>query len=444
MNMNIIYILISFLCTCSLIHCIFHYFSCYSSGLSYGRIITISGYLSALAGFCLISLPANFALRSLLALFLCLFLSVFHKMTQLYRCISAALLWFILRSIILFLFRLSAKFDLYLFTGTGFHSAIGSILLLSLVWLCLLLAGAMGEYLTKKVLLLLEWIPRFCLPVSMTIICGLSLVFEINQNNYRLNFEHIETLSTVERPDLLFYLACAGLLLLNLLIPYLCQRMLDLKKEQKEKSLIWEQNRYFQNQFSLLQSSSREIRSLRHDMRNHLAAIRSMIDPEDRQASQYLDVLLGNFNVRQEISATGNILLDSLVNYKFRNYSAEKLKISYQAAVPEELPLNAWDMTVILGNLIDNAIEAAVKCPEDNRRISLSLNYRNSCLTIEISNTYTEKLQPSGSSYFTTKGDSGAHGLGLTNVRHTIEKNGGTFSFGPREDLFYARVVLSL
>ena len=441
--MNIIYQLITFLCSCALMYFIYKFFCCWSAEHHYKRKTYLMGYLIGLLAFSLIPLSCNLASRNLLALFVCVFLSFFHIMHISYRCISTALLWSVLCGINFFLIHLSAKGNLALFAAHSFHSAIGSILFLCLVQLFLLLLCVPVQSLLKKDFVLMQWLPQLCLPVSLILLCALSMLFEINQNDRRFHFKNIEFLAASDSPDLLFYLSCTGLLFLNILIPYLCQRTLDLKKEQKEKERITTQNQYFQNQFTLLHSSGRQVRSIRHDMRNHLAVIRSMIGSQNQEAFQYLNGLLGDINTNFEISSTGNLLLDSLINYKFRNYPADKLDISYHASIPEDLSFNACDLTVILGNLIDNAIEAATKCPEGNRKIELTLNYSNGCLIIEIANTFTGELISNERGYFTTKKQTDSHGFGLLNIRHAVEKHGGTVSFSQEGKLFRARVIIN-
>lgn len=379
----------------------------------------------------------------LLFLLLCFLLSFVHSMFIKYRIVSVLMLFLLQCSVYFFMVYFSAKGALHLFAVPSFNASLGKIMWLSLSMLALLIFRIAIKRIKRTTISLNEWLPRFCLLLSILTITFFALILDINRHHRSFTFGKLRILAEVDHPDLLFYLSCFGLLVLNALVIYLCDRSQYLKSLQVEKLATDQQNQYYQNQVFVLKSSEQTIRSLRHDMNNHLTAIRSMMEDEDRQAIDYLDHMLEHYDKRVEISATGNILIDSLVNYKLQNYASDDLDLSYHASIPEELPFNPWDLTIILGNLIDNATTAAKTCPRGNRKIQFHLEFKKNCFIVKIINTYNFRLYYAGEEILTTKDDPKNHGFGLRNVKKTVEKNEGIMSIDHSDDCFTVTVILN-
>ncbi|MBR5953364.1 MAG: GHKL domain-containing protein, partial [Pseudobutyrivibrio sp.] len=157
------------------------------------------------------------------------------------------------------------------------------------------------------------------------------------------------------------------------------------------------QNRLFVQQIQLCsrqtaeqEATYKELRRLRHDMKNHLTSLMGMIDSGDaNEARDYIENLLndGKLIKNGDISRSGNIVVDSLINYKYS--MAKELGIDFNANVfiPTELPFKNENIVIILGNLLENAIEACVKVDSNNRYIGLEMGYEKNMLRIYIKNS---------------------------------------------------------
>lgn len=370
-------------------------------------------------------------------------LSFVHSMFITYRIVSVLSFILMQCSVYFFMVHLSAKGSLHLFAVPSFNASLGKIMWLCLSMLTLLVFRITINGIKRRTISLNEWLPRFCLLLTLLTITFFALILDINRHHRSFSFGKLRILAEVDHPDLLFYLSCFGLLVLNVLVIYLCDRSQRLKTLQVEKSLTDQQNQYYQKQISVLKSSEQAIRSLRHDMNNHLTAIRAMMGEEDQQAIDYLDHMLEHYDKSVEISTTGNILIDSLVNYKLQDYASDDLEISYHASIPEELPFNPWDLTVILGNLIDNATSAARTCSKGNRKIQFLIEFKKNCFIVKVTNTYNHNLRFSGGEISTTKDDTKNHGFGLRNVKKTVEKNEGIMSVNYSDTCFTVTIVLN-
>lgn len=195
------------------------------------------------------------------------------------------------------------------------------------------------------------------------------------------------------------------------------------------------QNKLFVQQIQLCsrqtaeqEATYKELRRLRHDMKNHLTSLLGMIDSgSTNDARDYIENLLndGKLIKTGDISRTGNIVVDSLINYKYS--MAKELGIDFNANVfiPTELPFKNENIVIILGNLLENAIEACVKV-DNNRYIGLEMGYEKNMLQICIKNSYTGEIKKNiAGDLETTKEDKENHGMGLLSIKMAAKEYDG-------------------
>lgn len=163
------------------------------------------------------------------------------------------------------------------------------------------------------------------------------------------------------------------LLLINLINFYTYHLEQDRLKNKHMVELIQASNDAYQNQLKIMETSQREMRYLRHDMQKHLNTMRRMLqEKEYAEVQEYLTTIENAIIVKEEYSKTGNRDVDSLINYELALASDLGTAIMCRIDLPAELNISSFDMTVILGNLLDNAIEALRQ--SENKRLLLSMN----------------------------------------------------------------------
>ncbi len=231
-------------------------------------------------------------------------------------------------------------------------------------------------------------------------------------------------------------------LIINFTAFYLFERMSRLYQEKQEKWLIEQQNRYYENQLQLINSSLEATRILRHDMKNHLQAIYSDISSGNiDEGLKHISDISDAYNSGTEIIHTGYPAIDSIVNFKLASAKQSGVRVNASATIPPELNITSFDCTVILGNLLDNAIQAS-SLVEGERFIDFSMIYNKGMLLIKISNSYANKLVWNGDRLMSSKTESESHGYGLKSVREVVEKYSGTLDFETDEQIFTITAVL--
>lgn len=143
------------------------------------------------------------------------------------------------------------------------------------------------------------------------------------------------------------------------------------------------------------------------------------------------------------VANTGNIVIDSLAGYWRKIAEKEGIEFQTDLKIPMKMPFKGADVSLILGNLLENAVEAARKV-EDERYIRIKLKYDRKNLLISVENSYTgELIKTKGGELKTTKKDADNHGIGLASVQRTARKYHGSVAVDSTvSKCFIVRVVL--
>lgn len=238
--------------------------------------------------------------------------------------------------------------------------------------------------------------------------------------------------------------------LMLLLVNYVVFEIYDW---MSRSAIIREQNRLYGQQLELCsrQAEEREslyleIRRIRHDMKNYLSCLLGAVQTgEKKEAEMLIQGMLndGIGNRTSEVSHSGNIVVASLVNYKHALAEKEGIMFEANVFIPVSLPFQSGHLAVILGNLLDNALEACQRVPEGQRYINLDISYVKEMLQICIRNSYhaTHKKDSSGR-YLTTKKDTLHHGIGLSSVEQAVSCYYGEMTAEETGNEFRVSVVM--
>ena len=229
---------------------------------------------------------------------------------------------------------------------------------------------------------------------------------------------------------------------INFTIFFLFDRLSKLYQDSQKKEFVEKQNQYYEKQLQIINVSMKTMSTLKHDMQNHLNTILVCIEKENiDEAKNYITSMIGVSKSNEEMIQTGYPAIDSLVNVKFQLAKQNGIKVSSNVHLPPDLNFSAFDSTVILGNLLDNAIRAASDVT-DNKYIEFAVRYSKGILFIKISNPYKNIIMKENKSMVTTKEDKVNHGFGLTSVGEVVEKYNGTVKIETDENIFTITVAL--
>ncbi len=216
--------------------------------------------------------------------------------------------------------------------------------------------------------------------------------------------------------------------------------------------------RMLEQQVEGLQSQLREVervneagRALRHDMKNLLSVVCNLSTAgENGLLGQYLADVEHSIREADFKFQTGDGAVDSLINMKYYAAVERVPGILFDAdalLIPKEKKIRSFDLCLILGNALDNAIEACERlCGKQGDKcfIAVSTKMKNNTLLIEVRNTFNGELRmESGGKYpDSLKGDKTTHGIGMHNMKRVAEKYFGDVTFGCAEGIFTLWITL--
>lgn len=185
-----------------------------------------------------------------------------------------------------------------------------------------------------------------------------------------------------------------------------------------------------------------KIRGWRHDYRNHIQTMKAYAASENWDAiKRYLDLLDDDLTTVDTVIKTGNPMTDAILNSKISLANSRNVKVMADACIPVKLNLSEIDLCCIIGNLFDNAIEASMKLPEDQRVIRLYMDLRNTQLYISITNfTAGKKMKKEGKLFRSTKGE--GHGFGLIRIDTIVKRLDGYISRNSEDGAFTTEILL--
>lgn len=189
-----------------------------------------------------------------------------------------------------------------------------------------------------------------------------------------------------------------------------------------------------------LQREQTLIRTLRHDLRNHLTVLSGLLEQgETRRATAYLEEISGSPALRGSRRFCENETANAVLSSKAETAQGLGLTADFQISLPRDLSIADTDLCALLGNALDNAIEAAQDAEDKTIRVRCRAD--KGLFMLKVENALTGKEKPDLS---TTKPDKSAHGFGLTGMKEIAARCGGSLEAGPVDGRFELVVCLPL
>lgn len=207
---------------------------------------------------------------------------------------------------------------------------------------------------------------------------------------------------------------------------YLYDRISQVLLDKTDKLLIEQQNKYYINQLELMKLSLESTKTIKHDLKNHISSLYTLAENYKREEIlKYLSEVIKGIDNQEGLATTGNVVIDSIINFKLQEANKKGVSVNLDLNIPKELGMSQFDITVILGNLIDNSLDAVRKLNR-NRYINIRMKYTKGRLILELNNSYDGTLIKKNNRIVTSKEDINNHGLGLKSVKRVLERYDGT------------------
>ena len=236
------------------------------------------------------------------------------------------------------------------------------------------------------------------------------------------------------------------LLLFNIIILEIYSKISENFIMEKEKAIYTQQINIMaintEEQKKVMENFHRE----KHDWINELIALKNEIEYENKDVVlQNIDRIIQNCQFGEAISDTGNKCIDALINVKYTTAKEKGIDFILKIFIPEELPINQCDMGIVLGNILDNAIEATEKCNSSAKKIEIIMGIKKEALVLVVKNPLAGSLKRNkDGKLLSTKEDSKRHGYGINSVIKVARKYNGDVIIEEEGGEFVITVTMNL
>lgn len=233
------------------------------------------------------------------------------------------------------------------------------------------------------------------------------------------------------------------ILIVNLFTFYNYNELQEKALYQAEWQFLTQQVENYAVQLQEMSKTWQQAREYRHDMKQKYLLIEFYLNRNEYEKIRELyQQSVETLAEEDNLSNTGNVSFDTIVNYKAAIAQKNNIKVKLDTMIPYDMKLEDVDLYSLLGNLFDNAIEAAGKVDIEEREIKLLAKMSGNNLYVEMENPYAGNLRKQGRNYLTTKGDKNEHGLGLRIVENIINRHNGQMIVDDKDNYFKIKVLL--
>ena len=230
-------------------------------------------------------------------------------------------------------------------------------------------------------------------------------------------------------------IACIALLISAFfLLRKLFYHLVDKRIARFQSDLISKQTVEIQNMY-------RQMQEWRHDYRNHIQNMKIRLDGDQGELEQYLDELADDLTQTDTSIQTGNVMADAVLNSKLSVAEQKSIQLNVKAHIPKGIEMTDVEMCSVLGNLLDNAIEACEKLPCDKRFLRVYIDKFKGQFYLSVQNS-SPSIQRDKGIFRTTK--AGTHGFGLFRIDRIAKKYGGYVNRQYEEGVFATELLLPL
>lgn len=295
------------------------------------------------------------------------------------------------------------------------------------------LIGIFAKRYTKVPTSFRMWVALFFVPVVTLV------TFSV----YQYYFEHYPLDGKIAA---YVYVSCGGLIFINILVFVLFGKFRDQLALARDTEMLSSMLTQQENSVKRLETLYNRTRSFRHDMKNHILLLNMLAEKGDLDGvKKYLRELGGAVDESDYVRITGISAVDAILNEKMYEAQAKDITTGFDCVNLEKNDIAPIDLCIILGNALDNAIEANTLIEDKTRRnIRLKAHGNETFTVISVSNpTDAEPKKNSSGLFDTSKADGDAHGFGLKSIESTVNKYNGEMLLKCEDGVFTLVVRLN-
>ena len=219
------------------------------------------------------------------------------------------------------------------------------------------------------------------------------------------------------------------------------------QREEKEKNRMQLMQKQTEGQIAFyreLAERQKISNKTMHDLKNQMFALSEAMKTDSDKTREIMENISGKIFAASPMTVTGIDAVDSLIFTKQQQMDLHGIRYEQSVHISPGTSFDPLDLCVLLGNLLDNAIEANEKVDPDKRFVSLTITQQEMWLSITITNAAVETVKLDGKTIHTTKAQKELHGFGLSSVREIASKYQGDCTFRSTDQDFTSYLILQV
>lgn len=230
------------------------------------------------------------------------------------------------------------------------------------------------------------------------------------------------------------------LLIINMLIFYLFDSIQKLYQKEARQNFMEQQLQMYAEKMEVMVQSQERLNALYHDLKYHMRTIGAMAaEAKNRNISEYLETMEMEVNSNIYHPYAANKVIDNVLNSILKNVKEQLNKLDVKVEFPEDVKSDLFDLSIVAGNLLDNAVRGALESEE--KELLFYMKYEKGVLSIQAKNSMNGNVIERNGRYVTTKTKADGHGIGILNVQNIVSKYHGTMRIDHTDKDFQVHVI---
>ncbi len=229
-------------------------------------------------------------------------------------------------------------------------------------------------------------------------------------------------------------------MVMNVVFYFIVSILLDAAKSEQERKILKIQEKQYDTQMKYIHDSARA----RHDFRQILITLKNMAESGNTDAvNAYLADYMRELPTNETLIYTKNNAVNAVLNFYAAQAKNEGIDVSFSIDIDKWQILSDVELCTMIGNLLENAIDAAKNADGKERFIELTITTHGGCwLYIVETNSFDGNIKRKSGEYYSTKRN--GRGLGIASIKSTVEKYNGQVEFSHDEQEFYVNIAIPL
>ncbi len=224
----------------------------------------------------------------------------------------------------------------------------------------------------------------------------------------------------------------------NVLMFRMFFKVIDTLSDNYEKEMLLQEAEAKEQYYQEIEQSNREVRKIKHDLKNMLLAICGK-SKKKNEISEEIYKIMKELDESDKKIYTSNVVINTIINHKISQAENLEIKTDVNIKVAKAVHLDYKDAGILLGNILDNAIEACEKIEKEDRWIKIDMFHKKNTLFIKVCNSKIKELVNINKS---SKRDVYNHGIGVSSIKAIVKQYDGYVEFIDKGEEFEADVSL--